>query len=526
MGTTADDLFLFRANPNTNTGTIASYEVDNDLLPVVGGFIERLDYNGDIAEIVVNGRLGDDTFIFDDSFSPLTVYGDEGNDTFQLGQVFESARDDMNPTNGLDPEDYFETVQTTRGFLSNGLSETATLYGGEGEDLFTVYRNKAEVFMYGEEGDDNFLVRAFVRVDPNDPKAPFTNINGGQGADFISFTVNAPVRIEGGDGFDTLIVVGTEFGDDFVVNDYGVFGGGLFITYNGIEKLTVDALEGNDRFFIASTSDKVEVEIVGGLGSDTFNVGGSDGKPVTVVSNSLTGNSGLIAQNIVSTYGDQIFQDIFVQDLAVQVADNDEAGMIVVQDKGLLRLFEGAPTNLSDLVVSSYTVVLTRAPESTVRVIASPSSLSERERAAGAKSIALASDEDNPDTVVTDSSLFSETGTVLYFTQDNWYIPQRVTVLAPADSVAEGRRNYNIQHSVIEGAKSGDGEAYDSLAAPNVTVQVYDDDAADVIIAPVSQTSSDPITGTPDWMTRVSESADLFATDIYAVALTRAPAAR
>ena len=95
-----------------------------------------------------------------------------------------------------------------------------------------------------------------------------------KGADFISFTVNSPVRIEGGDGFDTLTVVGTEFGDDFLVNEYGVFGGGLFITYDGIEKLAVDALEGNDRFFIAGTSEGVEVEIVGGLGSDTFNVGG------------------------------------------------------------------------------------------------------------------------------------------------------------------------------------------------------------------------------------------------------------
>ena len=40
-----------------------------------------------------------------------------------------------------------------------------------------------------------------IAVNPNDPKAPLTNINGGQGADFISYTVNSPVRIEGGDGF-------------------------------------------------------------------------------------------------------------------------------------------------------------------------------------------------------------------------------------------------------------------------------------------------------------------------------------
>jgi hypothetical protein len=96
-------------------------------------------------------------------------------------------------------------------------------------------------------------VRAFVKVDPNDPKAPYTNINGGQGADFVSYTVNAPVRIDGGDGFDTLTVVGTEFGDDFVINEKGVYGAGLYITYAGLEKIVVDALEGNDRFFIAGT---------------------------------------------------------------------------------------------------------------------------------------------------------------------------------------------------------------------------------------------------------------------------------
>ena len=66
------------------------------------------------------------------------------------------------------------------------------------------------------------------------------------------------MRIDGGDGFDTLVVVGTEFGDDFVVTDKGVFGAGLFITYTGIEKVVVDAQEGNDRFYIESTSANVD----------------------------------------------------------------------------------------------------------------------------------------------------------------------------------------------------------------------------------------------------------------------------
>ena len=45
-----------------------------------------------------------------------------------------------------------------------------------------------------------------------------------------------------------------------------------------------DVAEGND-IFVGGTSDGVEVEIVGGLGSDTFNVGGNDGEEITVVSN-------------------------------------------------------------------------------------------------------------------------------------------------------------------------------------------------------------------------------------------------
>ena len=198
-GNDDENLFLFRANQASGRGVVASYEVDDALLPVAGGFLERVNYNRSIENIEVDGRGGDDTFVFDDTISGITVLGGTGDDTFQLGQVFESARNGLNPSNGLDPLDYFETTQTTRGFLSNGVSETATLRGGLGNDTFTIYRAKAEIFARGEEGDDNFLVRSFVKVDPNDPKAPFANINGGQGADFIAFTVNAPVRIEGGD---------------------------------------------------------------------------------------------------------------------------------------------------------------------------------------------------------------------------------------------------------------------------------------------------------------------------------------
>src|SRR4029078_227046 len=211
-GTDRNDLFLFRP------GVIAAPQLD--LAGGQTGKVERINYNSSIHEVSVYGGPGDDTFVLDATSSILTLYGESGNDTFQVGQLFKSPRHPADMPAGSDPasfdpglaqEDYFRTTLTTRGYLSNGNSYAATLYGGTGKDSFTVYHNKADLFLYGEEDDDTFTVRAFVKVDLSDSKAPVTNINGGQGADFISYTVNAPVNIEGGDGFDTLTVIGTEF---------------------------------------------------------------------------------------------------------------------------------------------------------------------------------------------------------------------------------------------------------------------------------------------------------------------------
>ncbi|MCX5669736.1 MAG: hypothetical protein NTU94_00225, partial [Planctomycetota bacterium] len=389
---------------------------------------------------------------------------------------YTSPRDATNPNNGLDPLDYFETTLTTRGYLSNGVSENTTLFGGPGNDGFTVYRNKAELFLYGEEDDDSFRVRAFVKVNAKDPKAPYTNINGGQGADFISYTVNAPVRVEGGDGYDTLTVIGTEFGDDFVVTDKGVFGGGLYVTYSGVEKVVVDAQEGNDRFYIASTSEKVELQLVGGRGSDTFNIaGGNDGKALTVVSNSLEGHSGLIEHTISSDDG--TFNATFVQDISASVADNDEAEAVVtLLDRnnrgfdGRLLVFESQPavgSPLLDLVLATYQIVLTRSPEESVRITAAPIPLSEREQRAGGRSVMLNG---------------SEVGVTLLFDRTNWFVPQTITVTGVPDDLAEGRRAVNIQHKIVEGASATDGGAYDGLVIPGVVADVIDDDAAELVI--------------------------------------------
>ena len=45
------------------------------------------------------------------------------------------------------------------------------------------------------------------------------------------------INIDGGDGYDTLVVTGTELNDDFIITKDGVFGAGLPISFSAIEKL-------------------------------------------------------------------------------------------------------------------------------------------------------------------------------------------------------------------------------------------------------------------------------------------------
>ena len=63
----------------------------------------------------------------------------------------------------------------------------------------------------------------------------------GEGADTISYLMNATVNINGGDGYDTLFIIGTEADDFFVVTADGVYGGGRFVSFVAIELLGVDA---------------------------------------------------------------------------------------------------------------------------------------------------------------------------------------------------------------------------------------------------------------------------------------------
>jgi len=142
--------------------------------------------------------------------------------------------------------------------------------GGEDNDSFSVYHNKAALQLEGESGNDDFIVRAFVVLDGAEQGN--SAVMGGIGEDSIQYAINAPVSIDGGDGFDTIVVLGTPFNDNFVVTDTGVFGAGLSVNYDNVESVELDTLEGDDTIYVLSTNANLVTTVIGGHGDDTINV--------------------------------------------------------------------------------------------------------------------------------------------------------------------------------------------------------------------------------------------------------------
>ena len=524
LGNQPDDTFLLRRNFVALLNDSADVNSDLDQ-------VERVNYDENInARLIVNGLGGNDAFAADDNSSITTLDGGAGDDTFQIGQVFGTARDDAA---NLAAGDTFDTTPVIIGvirdsvgalifnpaeqaltatvierieqaikdagnqpldgiaYVSDGVSHATTVYGGDGADTFGVYHNKGALRLEGEDGNDEFVVRAFVIL--RGQAQAETEVFGGGGEDSIQYAINAPVSIDGGAGFDSVVVLGTPFGDNFVVTAYGIFGAGLNVRFTNVESAELDALEGNDTIYVVSTSEKLVTTVIGGLGSDTINIMGD----VTerIVSNDLLGRSGVISHNVLS--GDSDYVSAGVNGVSTFVLSSRNGALVDISPFGdQLRVSE-------DGVTASYFIMLTgplAEDFSTVYLTVSAGVASNRDRDAGGASLLVS----------TDGITFTN-AVVLTFNAAS--AKQQIYIKAIDDSSLEGERIAMISHSINSAS-----ESYNDLPILDMEVVIVDNDKPGIDIVQVGSG------GVADGLTEVLEGSFGFG-DTYRIRLTTAPAA-
>ncbi|MBI3896328.1 MAG: hypothetical protein HY313_10415 [Acidobacteria bacterium] len=407
----------------------------------------------------------------------------DGNDTVQIGQVFDADRTAGVITN-IAEDDVFETIEITRGWLSNGVSVATTVNGGTGNDEFTVFHNVGELSLNGGDGDDFFTVRAFALAGSTDSERGRTDMKGDAGADTILYAMNAPVGIDGGDGFDTVRIIGTEFSDDFVVTDHGVFGAGLSVNYVNIEKLVMDGAEGDDRFFVLSTALGSIVQIEGGLGSDSFFVGGSPGgAPISVVSDDFKGHSGVILHDVESS--DTDYDGIAVDGVSANIADNEEDFIIVTESGGVSKVKEGTTSGGEGWEYDTYTVRLSRAPDPGKSVIINlvPAGLPPEDEAKGFQDLEFYDPANLNNLLPYNPTTGKQVLPVLTFTSADWNVAKTIKFKAKSDTASEGTRFTFIGHTT---SNSTDPQ-YQNAKPLTVKVQMDDDDRAAVIVRPTGR---------------------------------------
>ena len=498
--------------------------------------VERVNYDQNInARLIVNGLGGNDKFIADDNSSITTLDGGNGDDTFQIGQIFGTPRD---KDAGLVGDDVFATTTVIIGlirdpvtnavifnptsfdpvtdvlsqatidainaalahqaalgralngiaYVSAGVSYATTVFGGNGADTFNVYHNIGTLRLEGEADNDIFTVRAFVTVDLS--VQGDTEVKGGDGNDTINYAINAPVSIDGGAGFDKVVVLGTPFNDSFVVTSEGIFGAGLNVKFTNVESAELDALEGNDTIYILGTSEDIVTTVIGGLGNDTINVMGDVTKPI--ISNDLLGRSGVINHGLSSD--DKSFE-VGVNGVAVNVLSASGDSLINITPTGepLLVAEGGTLASYFISLVGPNAMALATNP---VYLTVSAGVASGTDRSIGGAGILIR--------IKGGGGAFTN-AVVLTFDGSTAGTVFEIEVMAADDGAAEGPRVALISHSI-----NSANLAYDGLPMIDIFVNVVDNDQPGLDLRAT------------DSSTQVLEGVNGF-TDSYSVALTMAP---
>ncbi len=523
-GTADDDVFLSRQN------FVAHLHEDSAAVAGSSPYttsVERINYDESLnGRLRIDGLAGDDQFYSDDNSTMMTLDGGAGEDFFQIGQVFGLDRVAA-PETMIAAGDEIETVATTLGFLSQGISFPTTVLGGDGNDRFVVYSNQAALKLFGDDGNDEFVVRAFVLTESNGITISDTTISGGDGDDAFEYNINAPVNIDGGAGADSVVIIGTEKADTFVITEDGVQGAGLAVDFDGVERLEVDGLEGDDHFFVLSTDENMVTTLIGGLGADTIDVGGD----VTgdIVALSVEGRSGFVNHAVSSD--DPAYNGVFAEGLQLNVADQS-TGAVVITESGNTAVVENDHDGTLDAdEEDSYTVKLTipaaGLTQSTLLYVTVSAALaSYKEDQLAGKNIEIAIDDGSGFGAFSASHVLTFDSTQSGADAFAWDREITVKVRGLFDNAEEGEKTVVISHSSYAEDKTTGAKVDDmsALNIRNVEVTLYDDDKPGLILSQLDRVNpADANSDISDAQTQVYEG-DVNG-DIYELSLTKAPAA-
>src|SRR5260370_37500024 len=114
----------------------------------------------------------------------------EGNDLIQIGQLYQSRR--TPDLAGVGPQDVFATIQTTQGWLSNGVSKPMTVNGGSGDKTFIVFHNLDTLQLNGYAGNNTFIIQAFALAGSQEDHRALTELTSGAGTNLIDHPAPPP----------------------------------------------------------------------------------------------------------------------------------------------------------------------------------------------------------------------------------------------------------------------------------------------------------------------------------------------
>ena len=234
---------------------------------------ESISYQG-VQRLELYLLGGNDSVLSNDTAVPTVIDMGSGDDSIVVGTV------PLKPDPGNRTLEYPNGVPVAdTAHMTNGNSTPLYVLGGTQNDYFEVNHNVGALYLAGDAGDDTFLINTFLVLKQNPDKPDeitnLTTLFGGTGSNRYQYLQNAPVSINGGSGFDTIIVVGTPIDDTFIVTNTYIVGAGRLVNFTGIESIEIQSGGGNDTIWILSTKADLKVTVDGGSGDDTIHIGGT-----------------------------------------------------------------------------------------------------------------------------------------------------------------------------------------------------------------------------------------------------------